>query len=470
MKRVLCWLAVFCLVTAMVPAVSETYEEGYYDELYLDDEEQGDPEGAEPDGQDAGDAEELSAGEDELTAGEEEDEAPADEDETPADEDEETADAEEESAETGEEEETSVAAEETPAGTEETETLPKDSAEEDDSRILTLSLIGDCAIGDEWEHFGRKTYGSKSGIVKRIQQEGMDYPFRLVADLFAKDDLTVANCECTISDLRKAKKQAMALIAPSEYAEVFKLGNVDVCNLANNHSQDFFKAGRKDTAVNLKAQGIGVFYDDAPYSVTVKGVKIGFVGYCYPMDATKLKKYVKYMDQLRDEGCTFVIASAHWGKEEKYSLDGNQKYAVKLIDAGFDMVYGHGSHTCQMIRWYKGKPIFYGLSNFTFGANAAPKDDDTVVAQIRFDIHEDGTVTARDLTCIPFKMHKNKNFQPYPIPETDTEGRQRVWEKLYYNSQETNYKKHKASPAPSLPESFLTTGYVDFTTLPVTEE
>ncbi len=466
MKRVLCWLAVCCLMTAVVPALSETYEEGYYDELYLDTEEQGDPE----------DAEQDAAEEEELTAGEADGEVPADGDDEAAEEEEileeedgETA--EEEAPSAGENEEAEAGdGEEMPEQADEAEALPEDSAGEDDSRILTLSLIGDCAIGDEWEHFGRKTYGSKNGIVKRIQKEGMDYPFRLAADLFAKDDLTIANCECTISDTRKAKKQAMALIAPSEYAEVFRLGNVDVCNLANNHSQDFFKTGRKDTAVNLKDQGIGVFYDDTPYSVTVKGVKIGFVGYCYPMDASKLKKYVKYMNQLREEGCTFVIASAHWGKEEKYSLDGNQKYAVKMIDAGFDMVYGHGSHTCQMIRWYKGKPIFYGLSNFTFGANAAPKDDDTVVAQIRFDIHEDGTVTARDLTCIPYKMHKNKNFQPYPIPETDTEGRQRVWEKLYYNSQETNYKKHKDSPAPSLPESFLTTGYVDFTTLPVTED
>ena len=457
MKRIACWMLVFCLTLTLGAAWAENPgDEGYYDELYLDTDEQGDPlEDEEPAEEEAAEGDLLIEEEEEIVS-----EAPAD-----------TAEAEETEAETAgaeemPEEETAEAAPEEAA---ETETASAETPSAED-RIITMSLIGDCAIGDEWEHFGRKTYGSKNGIVMRIQKEGMAYPFAQVAEMFAQDDLTVANCECTISDTRKAKKNAMALIAPSEYAEVFKLGNVDVCNLANNHSQDFFKTGRKDTAENLRAQGIGVFYDDNPYSVTVKGVKIGFVGYCYPMDETKLKKYVKYMNQLREEGCTFVIASAHWGREEKYSLDGNQKYAVKMIDAGFDMVYGHGSHTCQMIRWYKGKPIFYSLSNFTFGANAAPKDDDTVVAQIRFDIQEDGTLTPKDLTCIPFKMHKGKNFQPYPIPESDTEGRQRVWEKLYYNNQETNYKKHKDSPAPSLPESFLTTGYVDFTTLPVTEE
>ena len=173
---------------------------------------------------------------------------------------------------------------------------------------------------------------------------------------------------------------------------------------------------------------------------------------------------VKAMDELREQGCTFVIASCHWGRETYYQLDGNQAYGVKLIDAGFDMVYGTGSHTCQMIRWYKGKLIFYSLSNFTFGANAAPKDDDTVVVQISYDIQEDGTLTAAELHAIPFKMHRDRDFRPWPIEDED--GKRTVWEKLYYNGYA---KTRKAKPAPSLPESFLTTGYVNFRELPIVE-
>ncbi|MBQ9252435.1 MAG: CapA family protein [Clostridia bacterium] len=348
------------------------------------------------------------------------------------------------------------------------EIQPVSSQLESGPDIFTFSLIGDCTIGDQVQNLGYR-----SGYVYKIGEAGFDYPFSLVADMFAQDDLTVANCEGTFSDRRKTTKALMAMIAPPEYAQVLKLGNVDVCNLANNHcGVDFGKQGQVDTAENLRALGIGAFYDDITYSVTVKGVKVGFVGYTYPMNAQKLKKYVAAMESLRAEGCTFVIASAHWGTEpnrgksnyKEYSLDGNQKYGYQLIDAGFDMVFGHGSHTCQMIRWYKGKVIFYGLSNFTFGANAAPRDDDTVVAQISFDIHEDGTLTPRELYAMPFKMHKDSDFRPYPIQ--DQAGKEQVWEKMYYNG----YPKHKASPAPSLPESFLTTGYVDFRTWPVVEE
>ncbi len=325
---------------------------------------------------------------------------------------------------------------------------------------FTFSLIGDCTVGEDVRH-----RGYTSAYTYKITQAGLDYPFSLVADLFAADDLTIANCEGSLTDRTKSRKKKMALSAPPHFAEVFKLGNVDVCNLANNHGKDFSYKGQEDTAASLAKFGIASFYDDITYSVTIKGVKIGFVGYTYPFNDNKLKKYTKALAQLREEGCTFVIASAHWGREEHYELDANQKYAVKLIDAGFDMVYGTGSHTCEMIRWYKGKVIFYSLSNFTFGANAAPKDDDTVVIQITYDIQDDGTMTAAEMTAIPFKMHFERDFRPYPIE--DEEGKRRVWEKLYYNGYN---RTRKSTPAPSLPESFLTTGYVDFRSMEVNDQ
>ena len=328
------------------------------------------------------------------------------------------------------------------------------------AETLTISMVGDCTVGEN-----DKMRGYTSGYTYQIRKKGFDYPFSLVADMFAADDLTIANCEGVLSERSSVKrtkhKDNMWLIADPEFAQVFKLGNVDVCNLANNHGKDFGGKGQENTAASLAAVGIDSFYDKVTLIKEVKGVKIGFVGYTYPFNDNKVKKMVKAMKALREEGCTFVIASCHWGRETYYQLDGNQGYATKLIDAGFDMVYGTGSHTCQMIRWYKGKLIFYSLSNFTFGANAAPKDDDTVVIQVRYDIREDGTLAPAELYALPFKMHKDRDFRPWPIE--DEQAKQVVWEKLYYNGYG---KTRKAKPAPSLPESFLTTGYVDLRELP----
>jgi len=316
------------------------------------------------------------------------------------------------------------------------------------AETLTISLIGDCTVGDQYCY-----RGYKSSFTYKIIQSGLDYPFSLAAELFKNDDLTVANCEGVFTT-RKPGQNAkfMTLGADPSFAEVFRLGYVDVVNTANNHGRDFGNKGREDTLATFEALGIGAFGDEDFYTTTIKGVKFGFFGYTYPFNDAKIKKYKKNIQTLREDGCTFIIASCHWGKEESLNINLQQKkYAEKIIDLGADMVYGHGSHTVQPVEYYKGKMIFYSLSNFTFGANAAPKDDDTVVVQVTYDVHEDGTMTASELRAIPYKMHKDRDFRPYPIE--DEEGKQQVWKKMIFT--------RSSDPDSNLPESFLTTGYAD---------
>lgn len=315
------------------------------------------------------------------------------------------------------------------------------------AETLTLSLIGDCTLGDQYKY-----RGYKSSFTYKTTQNGLDYPFSLAADLFAADDLTIANCEGCFTT-RKSTGKFMALGASPEFAEIFKLGHVDVVNTANNHMFDFGAKGYEDTQDSLAAQGIGYFGDENTYTVTVKGVKIGFVGYTYPILEPKLELYRQQIETLRADGCTFIIASAHWGKEESLNINQQQRQgAPALIDMGADMVYGHGSHTVQPIQIYKGKVIFYSLSNFVFGANAAPKDDDTLIAQVVYDIAEDGTCALAELVAIPYKMHNSKDFRPYPIE--DQSAKEQVWRKLvFYKSKD---------PSSNLPDSFLTTGYANF--------
>ena len=323
------------------------------------------------------------------------------------------------------------------------------------AETLSLSLIGDCTIGDQYKY-----RGYKSGFTYKISQAGLDYPFSLAADLFAQDDLTIANCEGCFTN-RASTGKFMSLGAAPEFAEVFKLGFVDVVNTANNHMRDFGSAGREDTLEALAAQGIGYFGDDDTYITEIKGVTIGIVGYTYPINEGKLKKYQKKIEELREAGCTFIIASAHWGKEESLNINLEQRQgAPALIDMGADLVYGHGSHTVQPLQIYNGKLICYSLSNFTFGANAAPEDDDTVVLQVSYDIAADGSCTLGSITALPYKMHKDKDFRPYPIE--DAAGKEQVWRKLVFQGEK--------NPDSGLPERFLTTGYADFRGMMVVDE
>jgi poly-gamma-glutamate capsule biosynthesis protein CapA/YwtB (metallophosphatase superfamily) len=60
-----------------------------------------------------------------------------------------------------------------------------------------------------------------------------------------------------------------------------------------------------------------------------------------------------------------VIASCHWGLSTEIFAYMKQ-IAKAAIDAGADVVMGHGPHQPLAIGHYKGKPIFYGLGSFSF--------------------------------------------------------------------------------------------------------
>ena len=325
------------------------------------------------------------------------------------------------------------------------------------AETLTISMVGDCTVGDQWKY-----HGYASTLTHRVDEEGYDWCFSLAAELFAADDLTLANCEGVLTDQKPpANHKFMTLGAESRYAEVFRQGHVDVCNLANNHGKDFGQDSQKATAASLAAVGIGSFGEGEIWETEIKGVRIGFCGYTYPINTAKLKKYQERIDQLRADGCTMIIASAHWGREEHYNLTADQKNSgPALIDMGADIVFGHGSHTLQPIQIYNGKPIFYGLANFVFGANGAPKDMDTALVQTDFEISADGTVTLAEIRAIPYKMCQDRDFRPFPIEEE--EGKLTVWRKL---GQAKNGKLETG-----LPESFMTTGVASFRELPMLVE
>jgi len=65
--------------------------------------------------------------------------------------------------------------------------------------------------------------------------------------------------------------------------------------------------------------------------------------------------------------CDFVIVSYHWGVSgTKEPVSYQTDIARAVIDAGADLVFGHGPHRYQKIELYKGKPILYSLAQFVF--------------------------------------------------------------------------------------------------------
>lgn len=83
-------------------------------------------------------------------------------------------------------------------------------------------------------------------------------------------------------------------------------------------------------------------------------------------DEKALKLMIQDIQSLRQKA-DVVIISFHWGVSGTEKITDYQGILGKAaIDAGADLVMGHGPHVFQPIEIYKGKPIFYCLGNSAF--------------------------------------------------------------------------------------------------------
>ena len=81
-------------------------------------------------------------------------------------------------------------------------------------------------------------------------------------------------------------------------------------------------------------------------------------------DRAYLAEFCQDLAALRPR-VQILVASCHWGlgrEPLQYMTD----IAHAAIDAGADVVMGHGPHYPLPIEVYRGRPIFYGLGNLTF--------------------------------------------------------------------------------------------------------
>ena len=100
----------------------------------------------------------------------------------------------------------------------------------------------------------------------------------------------------------------------------------------------------------------------------------GIGDYSYEMEPQSLRNILREVrtgKQFND----FLAVTAHWHQNrfayQRYSDDHYPPafqidFAHAAIDQGADLFFAHGMHTLKGVEIYKGKPIFYGLSNFVF--------------------------------------------------------------------------------------------------------
>ena len=231
----------------------------------------------------------------------------------------------------------------------------------------------------------------------------------LVRPTLAAVDLRFANCERQYSARGTPSERAPHGRQPPAMAQIFTDCGFDAVTIANNHMYDYGPDALLDTRAlllekGIQATGAGRNLTEArePAIVERNGITVGFLGYCSVIpyggeagpdkvgiaplrvkttydtrgphapvrvitapDEQDLQMILDDIAALRRR-VDIVIPAFHWGViwVPRVIADYQVAVAHACIDAGADMVLGHHAHVPKAIEMYKGKAIFYSLSNF----------------------------------------------------------------------------------------------------------
>ncbi|MBW1807753.1 MAG: lytic murein transglycosylase [Deltaproteobacteria bacterium] len=241
------------------------------------------------------------------------------------------------------------------------------------SSKLTITAVGDINMGTAFPSEDYLPPDGGSGLLSPIKH-------------LLKGDIVFGNLEGPLADGGKTDKCSSgrgcyAFRTPTAYVKNLVEAGFTVMSIANNHGMDFGEAGRQSTLATLDKAGLahsGPLGDIA--ELEIKGKKVALIAFTTAdhsynlLDIEQAVKVVKEQDKTHD----LIIVSFHGGSEGSKAtrVPDRMEYLGKeprghlrnfthaVIEAGADLVLGHGPHVLRGMEVYQKRLIIYSLGNF----------------------------------------------------------------------------------------------------------
>lgn len=207
------------------------------------------------------------------------------------------------------------------------------------------------------------------------------------AGLLSAADLAFGNVEGVLMDggepVKSCSDPSLCYLfrSPGGFAETLAAAGFDVMSLANNHARDFGETGRSASMRALAEHGIrhtGRRGDVA--FLDRNGLSIAVIAFAPNPGAWPLTDIYGAVAQVARLDCTsdLVVVSFHGGAEGTDATRVPQgpeffhgenrgdlrEFSRRVIDAGADLVIGHGPHVPRGMELYRGRLVAYSLGNF----------------------------------------------------------------------------------------------------------
>jgi len=312
-----------------------------------------------------------------------------------------------------------------------------------------LLFVGDTHFAEDY--FARRDHWQARNV---LEQFGYEYPMARLKSLVGAADLVVANLETPLSERSRGAEgfgsmKYLHWTVPDEVLPVLSAQNVGAVSLGNNHVFDAGLPGFRETVDHLSRAGIasfgaGMSEADAsePYRVSIRYgsqvLQVAVIGaYWYRSSFDEKHDLYAYEERpgvrdledgvliqqigelARETPRPYIIVFPHWGKNYRWKNDVQTQTAHALIDAGADLIIGHGAHHFQEVELYNRRWILYNLGNFMFltpglyeRKNAHPY---SLAAGVIFKPSTDGQPVVRVRLYVLFSDNRESDLQTYLV-------------------------------------------------------
>ncbi|MFV0524632.1 MAG: CapA family protein [Acidimicrobiales bacterium] len=238
---------------------------------------------------------------------------------------------------------------------------------------MALTIVGDTMLGDAAQHY--------------LDRYGYEWPAAKLPP-WPAGSVVVANLEgpITTSTTVLDPDRPWTYNADPAAAPALRAIGVDVVSLANNHSMDRGLTGLTDSIAHTTAAGIvdigageNLARAQRPFLLDTPSGRLALFGFEDTNSAFTARHdrpgtlrlsneaMADAAARADDAGAVVTVAYVHWGENYAPVDDRQRERARALVEAGFDLVVGAGSHTGQPIEIVDGVPVAYSVGNFLFG-------------------------------------------------------------------------------------------------------
>lgn len=199
-------------------------------------------------------------------------------------------------------------------------------------------------------------------------------------------DILVGNYESTLTDHPYSIKDTsrgtqFAFRSPPSYANLFREVGFTILSIANNHSMDFGEVGFRDTVRHLNAADVATTGEKGQITyLKVEDATVAFIGFSTYDFHNSINDYEGAKQLIREakKNAAIVVLSIHAGAEgagamrvgdrQEYFLGEDRgnivRFSREAIEAGADLILGHGPHIARAINLHNNRLVAYSLADF----------------------------------------------------------------------------------------------------------